>query len=76
MPTPRNRSEFEHNIFMTLEMAYQKIENKHFDPYFVQKTIPELRKLKFTPNQRVNLSGVSEGLRLRSNMMHWMELMP
>lgn len=76
MPPPSTRSEFEHNIFMSVEIALHKIKNEQFDPYFVSRTIPQLQKLIYTPNGRIEFNSVDEQLRLNSNMMHWMELMP
>lgn len=69
MPPPSNRSEFEHNIYMTIESALRKIENKHFDPGFVHWTLPRLQRLKYTPNNRIDFNSVDEQLRLESNMM-------
>lgn len=76
MPPPSNRAEFEHNIGMTIEMAYRKIEKNQLDPFFVQRTIPRLEQLKSTPNGRIDFDSVDEQLRLESNMLHWMEISP
>lgn len=76
MPPPSNRMEFEHNIFMTIEIALRKIKNKQFDPGFVHMTLPRLQQLKYSPNNRIDFNSVDEQLRLESNMMNWMESMP
>lgn len=76
MPPPSTRMEFEHNVFLTIEMAHRKIEQNQLDPFFVHKTIPRLRELKYSPNKRLDLNTVDEQLRLESNMLHWSELLP
>lgn len=74
MPAPANRAEFEHNISLAIERANEKIKNNQLDPFFMSRTIPNLQKLHFLPNDRINLLSVDESLRLESNMLHWMEI--
>jgi len=76
MPPPSNRGEFEHNLALSIEVALHKLKSKQLDPGFVRTTLPRLRDLKFLPNGRIDFNTVDEQLRLESNMMHWMELMP
>ena len=76
MPPPSTRAEFEHNIGLSYEAALSKLENKQLDPFFVQRTLPQLKDIEFLPNGRINLNSVDESLRLQANMQHWMELMP
>ena len=76
IPPPSNRAEFEHNIALSFEVALHKLENNQLDPGFVHMTLPRLKDLKFLPNGRIDFNSVDEHLRLESNMMHWMELMP
>lgn len=76
MPPPSTRAEFEHNIGLSYEDALRKLNGKQLDPFFVQRTLPQLKSIEFLPNGRVNLNTVDESLRLQANMHHWMELMP
>ena len=76
MPPPSNRSEFEHNIGLSFEDALKKLGSNQLDPFFVQRTLPQLKKIEFLPNGRINFNSVDESLRLQANMQHWMELMP
>lgn len=76
MPPPSTRAEFEHNIGLSYEDAFRKIENKQLDPFFVQRTLQQLKDIEFLPNGRINLNSVDESLRLQANMQNWMELMP
>jgi len=76
MPPPSNRSEFEHNVYLTIEIALQRFENNITPEGLEIRTLQRLANLKTTPNRRLDLNTVDEQLRLESNMMHWMELMP
>lgn len=76
MPPPNTRADFEHNIGLIFEDALRKLESKQLDPFFVQRTLPQLKDIEFLPNGRINLNSVDESLRLQANMQHWMELMP
>ena len=76
MPPPSTRMEFEHNVFLSIEMAHRKIERNQFDPFFVHRTLPRLQALKYTPNKRMELNTVDEQLRLESNMLHWNDFLP
>ncbi len=76
MPPPSNRTEFEHNLALTIESALLKIKNEQLDPGFVHMTLPLLQELKLLPNGRIDFNSVDENLRLQANMQHWMELMP
>lgn len=76
MPPPSTRAEFEHNIALSFENALKKLGSNQLDPFFVQRTLPQLKDIKFLPNGRINFNSVDESLRLQANMQHWMELMP
>ncbi|RUT72861.1 hypothetical protein [Ancylomarina longa] len=76
MPPPSSRAEFEHNISLSFEDALRKLSSKQLDPFFVQRTLPQLKSIEFFPNGRINFNSVDESLRLQANMQHWMELMP
>ena len=76
MPPPSTRAEFEHNIGLSYVDALRKLENNQLDPFFVQRTLPQLKDIEVLPNGRINLNSVDESLRLQANMQHWMELMP
>jgi len=76
MPPPRTRGEFEYNISLIFEDASRKIDSKQFDPFFVQRTLPQLNDIKFLPNGRINFNSVDESIRLQANMQNWMQFMP
>lgn len=76
MPPPNTRADFEHNIGLSFEDALRKLDSKQLDPFFVQRTLPQLKNIEFLPNGRINLNSIDESLRLQANMQHWMELMP
>lgn len=76
VPPPSSRADFEHNIGLSYEDALRKLENNQRDPFFVQRTLPQLKDIELLPNGRINLNSVDESLRLHANMLHWMELMP
>lgn len=76
MPPPSTRAEFEHNIGLSFEDALKKLSSKQLDPFFVQRTLPQINDIEFLPNGRINFNSVDESLRLHANMQHWMELMP
>lgn len=75
MPPPKTRLEFEHNIFLSIEEVRYKISNDIQDPGLFYSVVPSLRRVKFLPNERIDLNTVEEKLRLHSNMNKWMELM-
>ena len=76
MPPPKTRNEFEHNISLIIEEALRKLNSKQLDPFFVQRTLPQLKDIEFLSNGRINFNSVDESLRLQANMQHWMELIP
>lgn len=76
MPPPTNRQEFEHNIFLSIEAALFRINNKINDPGFMYSVLPKLAELKPLPNGRINFNQVDESLRLDANSRRWMELVP
>jgi hypothetical protein len=69
--TPRNRSEFEHNIHLVQEETRRKLNSGNQDliDNVMWATIPHLKRLKQLPNKRLNLTSIDEMLRLQANML-------
>jgi hypothetical protein len=74
MPTPSTRKEFEHNIYLTIENALRKLNNKQHDPFFIRRTLPQLKNIKYLPNGRINFNSIDESLRLQANTQYWIEI--
>ncbi|WP_455591924.1 hypothetical protein [Bacteroides sp.] len=73
MPSPKSRTELEHNIYMVLEEYYQKQKDLNALRNFLWAIADDLEKLEFTPNGRLNISTINESLRLHGNMHKWIE---
>lgn len=68
MQTPESRREFEHNINLIVDEAH-RIDDAPQDTLesFLIFTYPQLKKMRFLPNGRINLNTVDEELRLQAN---------
>ncbi|WP_455672055.1 hypothetical protein [Phocaeicola sp.] len=73
MPPPESRTELEHNVYMVLEEFYRKQNDSNALENFLWAIADELQKLEFTPNGRLNVSTITEQLRLHGNMHKWLE---
>lgn len=74
MPPPKTRNEMEHNLALVFEDTLKKLESK--DKSLVKSvvifTAPHLKKVKSSPNKRINLLTINEQIRLQANMLEWM----
>jgi hypothetical protein len=78
MPGPQDRAEFEHNIYLALADFKRKMDsgNRNLIQNAYWATYPHIKRLRFLPNGRPDLTTVNESLRLQSNMMNWMQHLP
>ena len=71
---PKDRAEFEHNLFLLVEKANHIATST--DPTeigsFMTFTYPELKKLRKLPNGRIDFKTVDESLRLNANTQNYM----
>jgi hypothetical protein len=75
MITPKNRAELEHNMALVFEDANRRLKLEKPDTGFIHLTLPELQKVKFLSNGRINLLTVNKSIRLQANMLHNMSMM-
>lgn len=75
MPPPKNRREFEHNIFLLAEDTHRKLESNNDDLIrnFFWATYPHVKEIRNHPNGRINFLTINEQARLQANMKKWME---
>lgn len=68
--TPKNREEFEHNLYLIEERALKvtQSENESAMQNFLWATWPHLKKVKRLLNGRINLLTINEMIRLQANM--------
>lgn len=76
MLPPQTRSEFEHNVFLTLEEIEQNKDNPDHLQNIMWAIGDSLEVAKKLPNNRIALTTIDEMLRLHSNMLDWMRLLP
>ncbi|SDI27551.1 hypothetical protein SAMN04489796_1099 [Winogradskyella thalassocola] len=75
MPPPKTRKEMEHNLALVFEDTLKKLESndKSLKGSVLIFTAPHLKKVKSTPNFRLNLLTIDESIRLQANMLEWMK---
>lgn len=75
MIPPKTRFEMEHNFYLALEDYNKKISSGDSDLAANAQwaTGRHIIKVKYTPNARVDVSTINEGMRLQANMQKWMK---
>lgn len=76
MPSPISRSEFEHNVFLTIDALFRHRDNESFLANHMMVIGDSLEHLRLLPNGRFLLSSIDEMLRLHSNMLEWEKYLP
>ncbi|MFT4847698.1 MAG: hypothetical protein ACI8ZO_000289 [Flavobacteriales bacterium] len=74
MTPPKTRREMEHNLALLFEDTLNKLKSNNSDSkesVFIF-TAPHLKKVKTSPNSRLNLLTINESIRLQANMLDWM----
>jgi hypothetical protein len=76
MIPPKKRSEMEHNFFLALEDFNQSINSGDKDRIekAVWATAEHIKRVKKTPNNRVDVSTINKNMRLQANMRKWMDV--
>ena len=76
MPPPKNRKEFEHNLFLLAERTHRIVESGDDDSFrnFLWATYPHVKIIRDHPNRRINFLTINEQARLEANMEKWMEM--
>ncbi|SIT07586.1 hypothetical protein SAMN05421786_1056 [Chryseobacterium ureilyticum] len=76
MIPPKKRSEMEHNFFLALEDFNQRINSGDKDRIenAVWATAEHIKRVKTTPNNRVDVSTINKNMRLQANMRKWMDV--
>ena len=71
MIAPKIRFEMEHNFYLALEDYFKRINSG--DPDVAANaqwaTGRHIIRVKYTPNARVDISTINEGMRLQGNML-------
>ena len=74
MPPPKDRKEFEHNLFLLAEETHRIAESGSDDQLrnFLWATYPHIKNIRNHPNGRINFLTIDEQARLQANMKNWM----
>lgn len=76
MIPPKTRSEMEHNFFLALEDFNERINSGDQDRIenAVWAMAEPIKRVKKTPNNRVDVSTINRNMRLKANMKKWMDI--